>query len=55
MFAKNYINHKFPDIKVRLGLIDINGTVADLDERCYLWNVVYRGFGVNPLGLWYGL
>ena len=55
LFAKAYINNKFPDIRVRLGLIDINGSVADFDEKYFAWNLVYRGPGVDPLGLWYGL
>ena len=54
-FAKEYVNFRFPDIKVRLGLIDINGTVADFDEKYQSWYVVYRGFGINSLGLWIGL
>jgi hypothetical protein len=53
LFAKDYINSRFPDIKVRLGLIDINGSVADFNEKYFSWNLVYRGLGVNPLGLWY--
>jgi hypothetical protein len=52
LFAKDYINKKFPDIKVRLGLIDINGSVSDFNEKYYSWNLVYVGFGENPLGLW---
>lgn len=54
-FAKEYVKFRFPDIKVRLGLIDINGTVADFDEKYQSWHLVYRGFGINPLGLWFGL
>jgi hypothetical protein len=53
LFAKDYINSRFPDIKVRLGLIDINGSVADFNEKYFSWNLVYRGLGGNPLGLWY--
>jgi hypothetical protein len=53
LFAKEYINNKFPHIKVRLGLIDINGSVADFNEQYYSWNLIYRGLGVNPLGLWF--
>lgn len=54
-FAKNYVNFRFPDIKVRLGLIDVNGTVADFNEKYQTWQVVYRGFGEDPRGLWFGL
>lgn len=55
LFARDYIKSKFPDVKCRLGLIDLNGTVADFDEKYYSWYLVYRGHGTNPLGLWYGL
>ena len=55
LFAKEHINHKFPDIKVRLGLLDINGSVADFDQKYNSWNLLYRGPGSNPLGLWFGL
>ncbi len=53
LLAKANINSKFPNIKVRLGLIDTNGSVADFNEKFYSWNLVYRGLGVDPLGLWY--
>ena len=55
LFAKEYINNKFPDIMVKLGLLDINGTVCDFDEKYFSWHIVYRGFGINSLGLWIGL
>ena len=55
LFAKNYLVEKFPNIKVRLGLIDINGTVFDFDEKYFSWYLVYRGPGNNSLGLWYML
>jgi len=53
LFAKDYINKVFPNINVRLGLMDVNGSVADFNHKYYSWNLVYRGFGNNPLGLWY--
>lgn len=53
LFAKDYINKRFPGINVRLGLIDTNGSVADFNEKYYSWNLIYRGFGVDPLALWY--
>jgi hypothetical protein len=55
IYAYNYIKKKFPKIKtIRLGLIDTNGSVADLNIKTNVWNVVFTGVGVNPLGLWYG-
>lgn len=60
LFASQYIKQKFnssnivlPNIK--LGLIDINGTVSDYDYQYNSWNLIFRGPGTNPLGLWYGL
>ena len=54
LFAKEYIKNKFPDVNVRLGLIDVNGSVSDFDEKYYSWDFIYRGPGTNPLGLWFG-
>jgi hypothetical protein len=53
LFAKDYINKVFPNINVRLGLMDINGSIADFNHKYYSWNLIYRGYGNNPLGLWY--
>lgn len=55
LFARDYIKSKFPDINVRLGLIDINGSVADFNQKYYTWELVYRGPGNDYRGLWYGL
>jgi len=56
LFAKNIIEEKYKNItNVRLGLIDINGSVADYDAKYCSWNLVYRGIGNDPKGLWYGL
>ena len=51
LIAEKYIKCKYPNIKPRLGLIDINGTVANLVDG--KWFVIYKGPGTNPLGLWY--
>lgn len=51
LFARKYIKCKYPDIEPVLGLIDINGTVANLVDG--KWTIVYTGSGTNPLGLWY--
>lgn len=53
IFAKDKLKEKFPKIKVRLGLIDINGSVADYNEEILSWNFIYRGNGEDPRGLWY--
>ena len=58
LFAKEYIEHKFiltNSNNIKLGLIDINGTVCDYDIKYNSWNLIFRGPGINPLGLWYGL
>lgn len=51
LFSKKYINCKYPNINSRLGLIDINGTIAEYINK--KWVVVYTGEGTNPLGLWW--
>lgn len=55
LFANEYIKSKYPDINVRLGLMDLNGSVADYNIKYNSWNLVYRGPGIDPNGLWYGL
>ena len=51
-YSADYVYKTFPFIKtVRLGLIDINGSVADyINDK---WVVVFKGVGINPKGLWY--
>ena len=39
--------------KIRLGLIDINGSVAYLNPKTGNWKVEYTGPGTNPKGLWW--
>lgn len=55
LFASKYIKCKYPDIKPLLGLIDVNGAVANLVDG--KWTVVYPSplspAEQNPLGLWY--
>ena len=54
IYSYNYIKKHFPQIKkIKLGLIDVNGSVADLNLKTKEWNVVFTGIGINPLGLWY--
>lgn len=55
MFAAEYIKFKYPDIDIRLGLIDLNGTVCDYDIKYGSWNLIYRGPGFDPRALWFGL
>ena len=55
IYARNYIQKKFPNIKkITLGLIDVNGSVGNLNTKTMKWEVTFIGVGVNPLGLWYG-
>jgi hypothetical protein len=51
LIAEKYIKYKFLDIKPRLGLIDINGTVSNLVNG--KWTIVYTGKGIDPLELWW--
>ena len=53
--AKNYMLKKFPDKIIKLGLIDINGTVANYNQSTNKWNKIFNGTGNNPKGLWYYL
>jgi hypothetical protein len=56
LFAQEYIKTNFPNIiNIRLGLIDINGSIADYNFKYNTWELQYRGPGTNPLGLWFGL
>ena len=51
LFSKKYINCKYPNINSRLGLLDINGTIAEYINK--KWVIMYTGKGTNPLGLWW--
>ena len=53
-FAQSYIHKTFPNIKkIRLGLIDANGTVKNYDPKTKLWTLAYTGQGNDPKALWY--
>lgn len=53
-FACQTINENFPNIRCRIGLQDLNGTVCDFNPQYQTWVLQYNGQGVNPNGLWYG-
>jgi hypothetical protein len=55
LYARDYLHEKYPLIFIKLGLIDINGTVFDYNSEISLWSLIYRGPGCNPKGLWIGL
>jgi len=52
-YAQKYMLKKFPGKTVTLGLIDINGTVAEYNIITKKWTKVFTGAGINPLGLWF--
>ena len=52
-YAQEYMKKKFPNKTIRLGLIDINGSVADYNIATKKWTIKYTGPETNPLGLWY--
>ncbi len=52
-YAKKYILKKFNNKTIILGLIDINGTVAEYNTITKKWTKIFTGTGTNPLGLWY--
>jgi len=54
-YAKDYVQKKFDNMTVYLGLIDSNGSVADYDIETKKWTVIYVGAGTNTTALWYGL
>ena len=54
-YAQKYMLKLFPTKQFRLGLIDINGTVADYNPITKTWTKTYTGLGTNPLGLWYNI
>ena len=52
-YAKKYMSKKFKGKNIILGLIDINGTVAEYNTSTKKWTKVFTGDLINPLGLWY--
>lgn len=57
VYSKEYLLSKYPNqnFKFKLALIDINGCVGIYDTNTKSWTVVFRGKGINPLGLWCNL
>ena len=54
-FANEYMLTKFPNINFKLGLVDINGSVAIYNISKKIWTVEFVGeFNIKE-GLWYGL
>ena len=51
--AKIYLLKKFPNKKITLGLIDVNGTVSNYNVLTNKWTKIFIGSGNNPKGLWY--
>jgi hypothetical protein len=54
-YADNYIKRVFPDIKLTLGIVDINGTIATYNIHTKVWTVIYIGKHNITSGLWHGL
>lgn len=52
-YARNYVIKRYPTKRIKLGLLDVNGTVADYNVDTKEWIVVYKGSGTDPKGLWY--
>jgi len=53
-YGKKYVETKFENMNIFLGLIDSNGTVADYDAMTNKWVIIYIGPGENVDALWYG-
>lgn len=55
-YSASYMKKKFSEItSIKLGLIDINGSVAIYDINSKTWIVEYVGLENDKRGLWYGL
>ncbi len=54
-YAANYIKRMFPDIKLTLGIVDINGSIASYNMYTNVWTVIYIGKYNITSGIWYGL
>ena len=52
-YAKKYMSKKFKGKTITLGLIDLNGTVAEYNTSTKKWTKVFTGTGTDPLGLWF--
>jgi hypothetical protein len=53
--SKKFMLNIFPDKIIKLGLIDINGSVANYNESNNKWNKIFNGNKNDPKGLWYYL
>ena len=53
--SKNYLTCKNKGMNVRLGVVDMNGSVADYNPETKSWVLQYTGAGTDPKGLWYGM
>ena len=47
------MSKKFKGKTFTLGLIDVNGTVAEYNTSTKIWTLVFTGAGTDPLGLWF--
>jgi len=55
LLAKSQLNKKYSGLTIHLKIIDINGSVALLNQTTLQWELAYKGSGTNPLGLWWNL
>jgi len=53
--AYDYLKPIYPYKQIRLGLIDINGAVAEYSPNSDTWTVVHLGESDSDLGLWYNM
>lgn len=58
-FAHTFIREQFPDMRVLINLIDVNGAVAEYNINQKVWTLLYEGKG-RPMhrlkeGLWFGM
>lgn len=53
-FARDNVHATSPHMQILLGLIDVNGTVANYDVCSQAWTIVHVGRGTDRTGLWFG-
>jgi len=53
--AHQFLRPIYPDKQIKLGLIDINGAVAEYSPNSGTWTVVHLGESDSDLGLWYNM
>lgn len=52
--ARSALFQRYPElVSITMRLIDVNGSVGELNPQTGEWSVIYVGRGTNPKGLWF--